>query len=104
MPPSFRTWRALKSMSTTVKIDQYRDSTSLSESDSDVVVDALLGTGVRGKLRQPILKAVEVINESRGYKIAVHVPTGIDSDTGEVLGDAVRRILQSLFMQSRRDF
>ncbi|MGD0689607.1 MAG: NAD(P)H-hydrate dehydratase [Candidatus Bathyarchaeia archaeon] len=89
-PAVLQNWRALKSMSTTVKIDQYRDSSSLSESDSDVVVDALLGTGVRGKLRQPVLKAVEVINESRGYKIAVDVPTGIESDTGEVLGDAVR--------------
>src|SRR5208337_2234418 len=89
-PAVLQNWRALKSMSTTVKIDQYRDSSSLSESESDVVVDALLGTGVKGKLRQPILRAVEVINESRGYKVAVDVPTGIDSDTGEVMGDAVR--------------
>lgn len=85
-----RNWTALKSMGATVKIDQYRDSSSLSESNSEVVVDALLGTGLKGKLRQPILRAVEVINRSGGYKVAVDVPTGIDSDTGEVLGEAVR--------------
>ncbi len=83
-------WRALKAMSTTIKIDEHRDSSGMSESDSDVVVDALLGTGVKGKLRQPILRAVEVINGSGGFKVAVDVPTGIDSDTGEVLGEAVR--------------
>jgi len=97
-------WRALKSMSTTVKIDQYHDSSSLSESDSDVVVDALLGTGVRGKLRQPILKAVEVINASRGYKVAVDVPTGIDSDTGEILGEAVRANLTVTLHAMKKGF
>jgi NAD(P)H-hydrate epimerase len=37
-----------------------------------------------------MMRAVEVINASRGFKIAVDVPTGIDSDTGEILGQAVR--------------
>jgi NAD(P)H-hydrate epimerase len=103
-PAVLQNWRALKSMSTTVKIDQYRDSSSLSESDSDVVVDALLGTGVRGKLRQPILKAVEVINASRGYKVAVDVPTGIDSDTGEMLGEAVRANLTVTLHAMKKGF
>jgi NAD(P)H-hydrate epimerase len=89
-PIVLQNWLALKSMSTSVKLEECRDSSSVSESASDVVVDAVLGTGVKGKLRQPILRAVEVINASRGFKLAVDVPTGIDSDTGEVLGEAVR--------------
>jgi len=88
-PIVLQNWFALKSMSSSVKIEECRDSSSLSESDSDVLVDAVLGTGVKGKLRQPILRAVQVINASRGFKVAVDVPTGIDSDTGEVLGEAV---------------
>jgi len=83
-------WLALKAMASTVKIEEHRDSSGLSEGHSDIVVDALLGTGVKGKLRQPILRAVKVINGSGGYKVAVDVPTGIDSDTGEVFGEAVR--------------
>jgi hydroxyethylthiazole kinase-like uncharacterized protein yjeF len=83
-------WRALKAMPSTVKIEELHDSSALVVSESDILIDALLGTGVKGKLRQPILRAVEVINASRGFKIAVDVPTGIDSDTGEVLGEAVR--------------
>ena len=84
-------------MSSSVKIEECRDSSSLSESDSDVLVDAVLGTGVKGKLRQPILRAVQIINSSRGFKVAVDVPTGIDSDTGEVLGEAVHANLTVTF-------
>jgi hydroxyethylthiazole kinase-like uncharacterized protein yjeF len=89
-PTTAANWRALKAMSSTVKVEDVHDSSALVGSESDVLIDALLGTGVKGKLRQPILRAVQVINASRGFKIALDVPTGIDSDTGEVLGDAVR--------------
>jgi len=83
-------WLALKAMTTSTKVEEYNDSSLLSRTESDVLVDAVLGTGAKGQLRQPILRAVQTINESRGFKVAVDVPTGIDSDTGEVLGDAVR--------------
>ncbi len=89
-PSVISNWKALKAMSTSVKITCYQDSSMISGVDSDVVVDALLGTGIHGKLRQPYLRAVQVINSSAGFKIAVDVPTGIDSDSGEVLGEAVR--------------
>ena len=101
-PIVLKNWLALKSMSSTVRVEECRDSTALSESDSDVVVDAVLGTGVKGKLRQPTLKAVQVINESGGFKLAVDVPTGIDSDTGEVLGEAVRANLTVTFHAAKK--
>ena len=88
-PIVLQNWVALKSMSSSVRIEECRDSSSLSESDSDVLIDAVLGTGVKGRLRHPILRAVQVINASRGFKVAVDVPSGIDSETGEVLGEAV---------------
>jgi NAD(P)H-hydrate epimerase len=95
-------WLALKSMSSSVKVEECRDSSVFSESDSDVLVDAILGTGVKGKLRQPILRAVQAINESGGFKIAVDVPTGVDSETGEVLGEAVRANLTVTFHAMKR--
>ena len=82
-------WLALQSMTASARVDECVDSSLLSKTDADVIVDAVLGTGAKGKLRQPILRAVQVMNESRGYKVAVDVPTGIDSDTGDVLGAAV---------------
>jgi NAD(P)H-hydrate epimerase len=61
------------------------------------VIDALLGTGARGTLRQPVMKAVETINEMVGFKIAVDLPTGIDSDTGDILGKALHANLTITF-------
>ena len=67
-----------------------RDSTSLNETDSEVIVDALLGTGVNGNLREPISSAVDIINQSEGFIIAVDVPTGVDPGSGMVTDKAVR--------------
>ncbi len=99
-----KNWRVLRAMSSTVRIEQVHDSSALTESGSDILVDALLGTGVRGKLRQPIMRAVEVINASRGFKVAVDVPTGIDSETGEILGQAVRANLTVTLHSMKKGF
>ena len=55
-----------------------------------VVVDALLGTGARGLVREPIASAIEVINRAKRPVIAVDIPSGLDADTGTVCGVAVR--------------
>jgi len=96
-PIVIQNWLALKAMPISVNVEEYRDSSYISESSSDVVVDAVLGTGVKGKLRQPILRVVQAINRSRGFKVAVDVPTGVNSDTGEVLGDVVHANLTITF-------
>ncbi len=54
-----------------------------------VVVDALLGTGFKGKARGEVGKAIEAISECGLPVVAVDVPSGVDVSTGEVLGAAV---------------
>jgi len=57
-----------------------------------VVVDALLGTGVRGALREPIREAVEVIGRARAAGVpivAVDTPTAVDLSSGEPSDPAV---------------
>jgi hydroxyethylthiazole kinase-like uncharacterized protein yjeF len=59
--------------------------------DADVVIDGLLGTGVRGELREPIKSMVIEANNSKAkLKIAIDTPTGLDPDTGEVHGVAFK--------------
>jgi len=70
-------------------IEEVRDSTQLSLPETDVVIDAMLGTGVTGALREPAASAAEAINESAATVVAVDVPSGIDADTGEAAGVAV---------------
>jgi NAD(P)H-hydrate epimerase len=65
------------------------DSRDLSLGDPDVVVDAMLGTGVTGALREPERSAVEAINPTDAAVVAVDVPSGVDADTGESEGIAV---------------
>lgn len=57
-----------------------------------VVVDALLGTGIRGVLREPIRSAVELVLRARGHGVpivAVDTPTAIDLSSGEPSDPAV---------------
>ncbi len=56
----------------------------------DVIVDALLGTGLRGGLREDIGQVIQGINSARRPVFALDVPSGLDSDTGAPLGHTVR--------------
>jgi hydroxyethylthiazole kinase-like uncharacterized protein yjeF len=58
---------------------------------SAVVVDALLGTGFAGEVREPLAGVIRRINELKSPLIvAVDVPSGLNADTGEPGGVAVR--------------
>jgi NAD(P)H-hydrate epimerase len=49
----------------------------------DVLVDAILGTGITGEIREPYASAINYINETECYKFAVDVPSGLDPQTGD---------------------
>ncbi len=57
---------------------------------ADLVIDALLGTGFSGEVREKETRLIEAINESLAPILAVDVPSGVDGATGEVHGAAVR--------------
>jgi len=50
---------------------------------ADIVVDALLGTGFKGKLLQPYKEAVEKINLANAKKVSIDLPTGLDPDSSD---------------------
>jgi hydroxyethylthiazole kinase-like uncharacterized protein yjeF len=94
-------WFTLQPLKNTIKIHQVYDSTLIPDVKAEVAVDALLGVGLRGKLRPPILHMVEKINEMKAFRVSVDVPTGIESDSGEVLGNAVRADLTVTFYKAK---
>ncbi|MGC8607681.1 MAG: NAD(P)H-hydrate dehydratase [Vulcanisaeta sp.] len=57
---------------------------------AEVIIDAIIGTGIKGVLREPQATAIELINKSSAYKVAVDIPSGLDPDTGEVRDIAVK--------------
>jgi hydroxyethylthiazole kinase-like uncharacterized protein yjeF len=67
---------------------------------ASVVVDALLGTGVRGALRDPIRTAVELVLKARAAKVpivAVDTPTAVDLTSGDASDPVVRADLTVTF-------
>lgn len=60
--------------------------------DLALIIDALLGTGLSGAVREPVLSLIPAINELRkaGARVlSVDLPSGLDCDTGESLGQTV---------------
>ncbi len=57
---------------------------------SEIVVDAIFGTG----LTRPVIgleaEAIKAMNASKGLRVALDLPSGLDADTGQALGIAVR--------------
>lgn len=69
-----------------------------------LVIDALLGTGVQGTLREPILSAVEVCLRARDVAVpilAVDTPTAVDPTTGEASDPVVRAHVTITFHRPR---
>ena len=56
----------------------------------DVVIDALLGTGLKGAPRDETASVIEGINGAGVPVLAVDIPSGVDASTGEVAGVAVQ--------------
>ena len=62
-----------------------------------VVVDGLLGTGIRGAPRAGYATAIEAANRAGGALVALDTPSGVDGTTGEVPGASIRASLTIAF-------
>lgn len=58
--------------------------------DADIIVDGMLGTGVSGDIREPFASAIDIINKSSAFKLAVDIPSGLDPDTGKIANRCVK--------------
>lgn len=63
-----------------------------------VLVDALLGTGLTGAVREPFAQAIRQVNASGLPVLAIDIPSGLCADTGRELGVAVRADLTVTFI------
>lgn len=80
----------LRSMNISVKSCLSKDDLILDIKTSDCVVDALFGTGIRGEIFGLAKEVIEIVNQYSKYTLSVDVPSGINSDTGEVSTCAVK--------------
>ena len=69
-----------------------------------VLVDALLGTGIKGNVRKNVANAIQIINQKSTYHpvLSIDIPSGICADTGKELGTAVMANLTTTFIGRKR--
>lgn len=101
-PESLRTeeaqwnWDLLTRMRSVEIIDNYDCDPA-----PEILVDAVLGTGITGSVREPHSLAISFINKSRAFKLAVDVPSGIDATTGDAAGECVRADVTVTFHRAK---
>lgn len=71
-------------------------------SEKVVIVDALLGTGLQRPLEGAWQQAVTLINKSKANVMALDIPSGLDSDSGNQLGEAVKADMTVTFIGRKR--
>lgn len=57
---------------------------------ADTIIDAIFGTGLKRPIEGRLAEFIEKLNSLNKFTVAVDIPSGISSDTGEVLGIAVK--------------
>jgi NAD(P)H-hydrate epimerase len=84
-----------------VPMEPFSDSASRIK-DAALLIDALLGIGFEGRVREPYAEAIRAMNESRKPIIAVDIPSGLNADTGFAEGETVKARLTVTFAQAKR--
>lgn len=72
--------------------------------DSDIAVDALFGTGISRNIDGINMQIINEINENANYVISVDVPSGFNSDTGNILGKCVKADMTVTFEMYKKGF
>lgn len=68
----------------------------------DLLVDALLGTGLDREVTGPFAEAIRVVNRTSAGKLAIDIPSGLHADTGAILGCAVEADATVTFIGLKR--
>ncbi len=72
--------------------------------EAEWIIDALLGTGLAGEVREPYRSMIEQINDVRARVLAVDLPSGLDCDRGVPLGPCIRADMTATFVARKSGF
>lgn len=71
---------------------------------ADLIIDAIFGIGLKSEVRRPYSDIINLLNRSRKPILAVDVPSGLDADSGKVLGTAIKAKRTVTFVASKKGF
>jgi len=85
-------WNILEQMNSIDLIFAKETSSEITKmiNNADIIIDGIFGTGIKGSISEPHSSAIDAINRSRAYKVAVDVPSGLDPDTGKIHDKCVK--------------
>jgi len=69
---------------------------------TDLIIDALLGTGARGLIRPLYQEIIDMINSCRADVLSVDIPSGLEANTGKPLGRCVKAGRTVTFLAPKR--
>lgn len=72
--------------------------------EADLLVDGLFGTGLRGQVSDEYQYLIEILNACRCPILAVDIPSGLDCDSGEPLGAAIKATWTVTFVAVKKGF
>ncbi|MCM8777112.1 MAG: NAD(P)H-hydrate epimerase [Candidatus Omnitrophica bacterium] len=72
--------------------------------ESDVIVDAIFGTGIKGNVTGVSAEVISLINESKRFVVCADIPSGLDADTGIVKGECVKGNITVSFGFAKKGF
>ena len=81
-------WSILEKMNS-INLIILSDANEMSIS-ADLIIDGILGTGISGKIREPYASAIDLINKSDAFKLAIDIPSGLNPDTGIAIDKCVK--------------
>ena len=70
----------------------------------NILVDALFGTGLSGDVREPFKTLIDGVNNLNKPIVSVDIPSGLDSNTGKILGAAIKATKTVTFAASKKGF
>ncbi|MDO5725320.1 MAG: NAD(P)H-hydrate epimerase [Tissierellia bacterium] len=69
--------------------------------ENKIVIDALFGTGLSRNIEGNFLRLINIINDFSRFIISVDIPSGLDADTGKILGAAIKADLTITFHRNK---
>lgn len=73
-----------------LKDDNVGEQIAACAKDADMLVDGIFGTGLKGQLSAEYVRLIDMVNALDKPILAIDIPSGLECDTGRVLGGAVR--------------
>lgn len=87
---NFEIWRKMDQKIYTVTLKDDFNAVRLFLVKTDIVVDAIYGTGFKGKVREYAGRIIEAVNACGKPVVSVDIPSGLEADTGNVGGPCIR--------------